>query len=583
VTTPWRALDDPALRFAWPGRPHRGPDANARHGHQLKTPIPYRNLRTIGALTNFVYVCTVSRAWITSDQGQQPVLLPVEIKDLLPADHLVWDILEMVDLLDLSAFEAAYRADGRGRPPYHPAMMLALILYCRCTRRMSGREIAAACRSDLGARLITGNRYPDRATIDGFIRTHQAAIKALLPQTLRIADAEDPDLVDVSVVAGDGTKVVANAAMSATVDEAGLLAQIADLQQQLSDAQAVWQELLSADHTEHPPTLFADTDTDVELLAPPPSGNAAATKAWRRVGTLHTMLRKRQQALAYLSAHPNTELVEWADRLERDTARVKRCEQRLADARATVQATHERRQAAEANGVNIPGTRPVPVEQHVRVRQGRDALATAVARAAATAANRPTSNKVNTTDPHSRIMPGKHDGFDQRHNVQALAGKNQFIISIGTHDSANDKRAMVKLVLDGRANLDAAGITRSIGVALLDNGYASAANFTAELPVELLLVAVEKEARQTERLQDGASTAAEAWQAMAERFEDPNNRKLYKQRGAIIEPLFAQLFARFGRYFNFRGECVDTELHLWAVGHNLLKIIRYRRKKRSPG
>lgn len=238
---------------------------------------------------------------------------------------------------------------------------------------------------------------------------------------------------------------------------------------------------------------------------------------------------------------------------------------------------------AEANGAKIPGTRPVPVEQHVRVRQGRNALATAVAREAATAANRPTSARVNTTDPHSRIMPGKHDGFDQRHNIQALATKKQLILSIGAHDNPNDKRALVKLVLDGRANLDAAGITRSIGKALFDSGYASAENFTAELPVEPLLVAVEKEARQTERLNDGTSTAAQAWKSMAERFEDPNNRKLYKQRAGIIEPLFAQLFTRFGRYLNFRGECVETEPHLWAVGHNLRKIIRYRRKDRRPG
>jgi hypothetical protein len=58
---------------------------------------------------------------------------------------------------------------------------------------------------------------------------------------------------------------------------------------------------------------------------------------------------------------------------------------------------------------------------------------------------------------------------------------------------------------------------------------------------------------------------------MATRLDDPTNRALYKRRAAIIEPLFAQLFARFGRSLNHRGGDVDTELHLWAVTHNLLK------------
>jgi hypothetical protein len=52
-----------------------------------------------------------------------------------------------------------------------------------------------------------------------------------------------------------------------------------------------------------------------------------------------------------------------------------------------------------------------PVEDHARVRRGRRDLQTATDRAAATAGNRPTLDRVNTTDPRSRIMPGKHDGL----------------------------------------------------------------------------------------------------------------------------------------------------------------------------
>jgi transposase len=502
-------------------------------------------------------------------------MLAVDVRDLLPAGHRVWDVLDLVGELDLSAFVAAYRADGWGRPPYDPRMMLALVVYCRGKGICSGRGIEAACHDDLGARVITGNRYPDRATVDRFLDTHTQAIRALLPQTLRLGYAQD--LVDVSLVAGDGTKALANAAMGATVDEQTLQTQITDLEQQIARAQADWDEQIASQDVPTAPTLFGDTSGQ----AGPTAGKAG--KAWRRLGTLTRMLHSRRQALAYLQAHPSTALADWRERLARDEARVQRCSERLEQTRAEVAAACQRREQTQARGVRIPGPRPVPVEEHARVRQARKALATATARAQATTASRPTTGKVNTTDPVSRIMPGKHDGFGQRHNIQALACKGQFILAIGTHDSPNDKQALTTLLSRARANLDDAGITDPIGVALFDNGYASEANFTADLPVDTLLVAVEKEARQTGRLRDGTSTAAQAWQVMAARLDDPDNRALYKRRAAIIEPLFAQLFARFGRGLNHRGGDVDTELHLWAITHNLLKISRHRRKNRRPG
>ena len=66
---------------------------------------------------------------------------------------------------------------------------------------------------------------------------------------------------------------------------------------------------------------------------------------------------------------------------------------------------------------------------------------------------------------------------------------------------------------------------------------------------------------------------------MAARLDTPEGKALYKQRKAIIEPVFAQLFARFGRHLNYRGNMVTTEIHLWAAVHNLLKAIRARARR----
>jgi hypothetical protein len=226
----------------------------------------------------------------------------------------------------------------------------------------------------------------------------------------------------------------------------------------------------------------------------------------------------------------------------------------------------------------------VPPDQHSHVRAAAKALATATARAETTAANPPATGKVNTTDPGSRIMPTKHGGYDQLYNFQAATTARQIILGVTVHDSPNDKQALTGLVTNTRANLDKAGIARPIGVALFDSGYASTDNFTADLPVDLLLIAVEREARQTGRLNDNQSTAADAWQDMSTRLTDPANHALYKRRSAIIEPVFAQLFNHFGHNLHLRGtDRVETELHIWATSHNLAKLIRHRRATHPPG
>ena len=157
------------------------------------------------------------------------------------------------------------------------------------------------------------------------------------------------------------------------------------------------------------------------------------------------------------------------------------------------------------------------------------------------------------------------------------------ILSIATHDSPADVRALHPALKLARANLDAAGITDPIGSALFDAGYASDDNFTTSCEPQLY-VAVTREARQTGRLRDGRKPAKlkESWQQMTGRLATPEGKALYKRRSAIIEPVFAQLFARLGRHLNYRDTRVDLELHLWAATHNFLKAIRASARHPTP-
>src|SRR5260221_336519 len=71
----------------------------------------------------------------------QPFLMPPSLLDWVPETHLVWTILGAVEEMDLGAFYGAYRADGRGRPAYEPAMMVALLLYAYARGNRSSRGL----------------------------------------------------------------------------------------------------------------------------------------------------------------------------------------------------------------------------------------------------------------------------------------------------------------------------------------------------------------------------------------------------------------------------------------------------------
>jgi transposase len=144
---------------------------------------------------------------------EQVFLMPPSVADWVPEDHLVWSVLEAVAELDLSAFYAAYRADGHGRPAYEPAMMVSLLLYAYARGNRSSRQIERACVEDVAYRVLAANLVPDHSTIADFRRRHEGAIADLFTGVLGLCARAG--LVKVGVVAIDGTKVAANASMDA--------------------------------------------------------------------------------------------------------------------------------------------------------------------------------------------------------------------------------------------------------------------------------------------------------------------------------------------------------------------------------
>lgn len=142
-------------------------------------------------------------------QRDQVFLLPPDMRDWLPGDHLAWFVLDVVGQLDLAPFERSYRADGHGRPAYDPAVMVALLLYGYCTGVRSSRQVERRIREDLAFRVLAGGLWPDHVTIARFRARHADALAGLLVDSLRLC--AQAGLVKVGLVALDGTKMAANA------------------------------------------------------------------------------------------------------------------------------------------------------------------------------------------------------------------------------------------------------------------------------------------------------------------------------------------------------------------------------------
>src|ERR687898_426299 len=146
------------------------------------------------------------RAW----DVDQVWLLPPSVHDFVPAGHPAHLVRELVRAeLDLAAIFEPYEREARGQPPYHPAMMVALLLYAYTQGVYASRKIARACEERLDVMAVTGVQRPDFRTISDFRKRHLAALTGLFVQVLRLC--RKAGLVKLGHVALDGTKLAANA------------------------------------------------------------------------------------------------------------------------------------------------------------------------------------------------------------------------------------------------------------------------------------------------------------------------------------------------------------------------------------
>lgn len=453
----------------------------------------------------------MSKSFRPYDVHQQ-LLLPPSLEDWVPEDHLARFISDVVENLDLSAIYGTYQ-DGRGAPPYHPVMLVKLLVYGYCTGVRSSRRIERATYDDVAFRFLSADQHPDHDSIAAFRQRHLKALAGLFLQVLQLC--QKAGLVKLGHVALDGTKLKANASKHKAMSYNRMVEAekklVEEVRRLLEDAQRT------------------DDDEDGKY-GKGRRGDELPQELARR----ESRLKKIQEAKAALEQ----EAREKAAR-EADEARAKNAER------------EKKRGTPDGKRMGNPHKVPDPEKAMPEAKAQK-----------------------NFTDPDSRIMlDGATKGFVQAYNAQAAVdGASQVIVAAAVTQQAVDNNQLVPMLAQLAANTGT--LPEKVSA---DAGYFSEANVTAPFlaGVEMYIPPNQRE-ESAVQAGGGGRPKNESAVAMRSKLATDEGKDVYRMRKAIVEPVFGQTKESRGiRSFLLRGfEQVQAEWSLICLGHNLLKLFR---------
>lgn len=165
-------------------------------------------------------------------QPDQQYLLPCALQEWLPQGHLAYFISDTIDSLNLSAFHARYAGGGSRNQPFHPAMMVKVLVYAYATGVFSSRKIARRLHEDIAFRVLGADNFPAHRTIRDFRALHLTEFTDLFVQVVRLA--REMGLIKLGTIAVDGTKVKANASRHKAMSYARMQAAEVELKAQIT-------------------------------------------------------------------------------------------------------------------------------------------------------------------------------------------------------------------------------------------------------------------------------------------------------------------------------------------------------------
>jgi transposase len=450
---------------------------------------------------------------------EQELLLPPSLRGWLPEDHLAWFVIDAVAAMDLAAFYAVYRADGHGRAAHDPAMMVTLLLYVYAIGERSSRRIERRCVEDVATRVICANQRPDHTTIARFRQRHEVALAGLFGDVLALC--AEAGLVQVGVLAIDGTKVHASASQHATRSYEDVAREI------LAEADAV-------DAAEDEQFGVRRGDELPSELA-----TAQGRRGWLREAKRRLDERRAEEARPIPRSRP--------DRLKEAKRRLEEEHEVECRANADYEAYRARGRMKDGRRFGRPPNPYRPPDTP--------------------------AGKINVTDPDSRNVKTSR-GWVQGYNAQAVVTAEQIVIAAEVTVDSPDFGHLEPMVNAAERELAAVGSTALPEVVLADAGYWHHAQME-RLTGRGTVVLIPPDAGKRKGARPGWDGGLYAF--MRRVLASDRGGELYAKRQGMIEPVFAHTkFNRRIERFHRRGRAaVRTEWRLITATHNLLKLHKH--------
>ena len=465
------------------------------------------------------------RAW----NPRQSWLLPPSPQDWLPQGDWVYFLMDVMESLDISSITAVYEKNDQGFPPFHPRMMLCLLIYSYAMGVRSSRQIARHCQRDVGWRVIVGDDIPDFRTISGFRKMHVSAFSALFLEVLRIC--QTAGLVKLGHLVLDGSKVKANASRHKAMSYGRMVAEELRLKGEIA---TLLQEAESQDASED--ALLGAADQAHKL----PQDLARRETRLKQIQEAKTLLEARYKSMA--EGKPVT---------EEQTSGM----------------------GSQLDENNDPSTGSA-LQAAESAAEGPSEVSRGVGSEAAV----PDKAQINFTDPESRIMRASNKGWDQCGNAQVVVDSaHQIIVAADVTHQANDVRQVLPMMAQAQKNV---GEANRIEKASMDAGYFSETNVQWMEDQGIDAYVATGRLKHGEPLSSAPKESVTATMSIKERMflkiRTDQGKSLYARRKAIVEPVFGQIKQAMGcRQFLLRGmRKMQAEWTLICMSFNLRKLFQ---------
>ncbi|MFQ6052571.1 MAG: IS1182 family transposase [Candidatus Hydrothermarchaeota archaeon] len=474
-------------------------------------------------------------------QQSQLMLLPLDIRDMIPKDHLVYVIDAIVERLNLTSIYEKYKNTEGGRPSYHPRMLLKVLFYAYAIGVRSSRKIAAKLESDVFFMYLAAMQKPDFRTISDFRKAHLPQLKELFKQIVLICI--EMGIAKIGHIAIDGTKVRASAGRRRTKSKEKLEKMVAEIRKEIKEILAEAEKI--------------DEQED-ERYGRNKSGDEVPEELTKK----EVLKEKIEKAKAVLQERKWKEV----NLTDPDCRFMKDADGGKDTSYNSQVAVSEENQVIVANDVTSEVT-----DQHQFIPMYEQVIEN-------------TGKKPEEVSADCGYYDGENYIYIDKNKIDAYLPDQML-------EKETDEEGNIKIDKFDRRNFkynkEEDTFTCSAGKILVfkQNYERNGVKSRIYIGQECSLCKHKKECTKAKARQIKVSNADLVMERMRKKLLTEEGKKKYNKRLSTVEPVLGNLKRNLGfRYFLLRGiEKVKGEFNLMCIAHNLKKIHRYGFSKEGEG